>query len=259
MVATVTLTATPDATTSPPKIRLVGTASGTPTVSSLTIYRTDPDGDTQPVRTPDGGPLVLAGGTATIDDFEPPYGVPLQYSVLEGTAPTTSATLNVGTPWLIHLGTPSMSVPLDFMKGSFDSEEWEIDQGVFPILGRKDPMVITGGARQAPTSSMTVGTETLASLADLRAVLADGSTLLLNVSPALNLGIETAYVAIGNATPKRRSDIGTDASRDTTLPYRTVARPTGGTRTAVMWSDVSATYATWAAIPAGKTWAQLVL
>lgn len=259
MVATVTLTATPNTATSPPKIRLVGTATGTPTVSSLTIYRTDPDGSSKLVRTPDGGPLVLAGGTATIDDFEAPFGAPVQYSVPEGTAPTTSATLSVSTPWLIHLGTPSMSVPLDFMKDSFSEEAWDLDQGVFPILGRPEPMVITGGSRQAPSSEMIVGTDTLTDLDNLQAILADGSTLLLNVSPALNLGIKTEYVAIGAARAKRRSDVGTDARRNITLPYQTVARPTGGTRTAVMWSDVGATYATWAGIPVGKTWAQVVL
>lgn len=257
MVATVTLIATPDPTNAPPRMQLDVTATGTPTVSSVTISRTDPDGSVKLVRTADGGPLVLSGGAATIYDPEIPYGVPVDYSIEEGSAPTTSAQLDVDAPWLTHLGVPSRSVTLDFLKGSSDEEEWVIDQGVFPILGRATPIVVTGAARQAPSSMLLVGTESLADLEALRDLLADGSVLLLNVSPALGLGLDTAYIAVGNAKPRRRSDIGTDPQRNFQLPYQVVGRPAGGTRSGIIWADVAAEYATWSSIPVGKTWAQL--
>lgn len=259
MVATVTLIATPDAASTPPRVLLAVTASGTPTVSTVTLSRTDADGNTRLVRTPDGGPLLLSAGAASIYDYEIPYGTAVTYSIAEGSAPSTSAALAVDVPWLVHLGTPTRSVPLDFLRGSSDEESWPIDQGVFPILLRDDPMVITSDTRQSASSTLIVGTDTLEQKNNLRAVLQDGSTLLLNVSPALGLGIETAYVAIGNVTPKRRSDIGTAPFWNFTMPYQTVARPAGGTRAPVTWDDVDAQFGPWSDIPAGTTWAALAI
>jgi hypothetical protein len=238
-------------------MKLDVTASGTPTVSSVTISRTDPDGATRMVRTTDGGPLVLSGGAGTVWDNEIPYGVPVTYSVAEGSAPTVTASMDVAVPWLTHLGVPSRSVAADFRPGTNDSESWAITQGVFPILGRSTPIVITGSARTAPASKLVVGANDAGTRQALKSLLADGSPLLLNVSPTLGLGLATAYISVGNVTPSRLVDLGTSPYWVFELPYQVISRPVGGTRAAVTWADESAKYATWASIPAGTTWAQI--
>lgn len=257
MVATVTLIATPDAASSPPRVHLAVTATGTPTVTSVTLSRTDADGSTKLVRTADGGPLVLSGGAASIDDVEMPYGTAVTYSIAEGSAPTTSTSLPVDGVWLVHLGDPARSVSVHFRRGSFASEEWEIDQGVFPILGRATPMVITGGTRNAPKSSFVVAVSQAAQLSALKYLLADGSPLLLNCSPGMGYGIDTNYIAVGSVNVARTVQPLVYSERDVTLNYQVIARPVGGTRAPVTWADVAAEYATWSSIPAGTTWAAL--
>lgn len=257
MTATFTLTATAQPTNDPPRVQLDVTETGTPVISAVTINRTDVDGRVRPVRTTDGGPLPVSGGVAQIFDYEIPYGTTATYQVVENNAPTAGATLDVDVPWLIHLGVPSRSLTIDLRKGSHDQEEWDIDQAVFPILGRSEPIVITGTTRTAPASSLIAGTDTLGDRQAMKDLLADGSVLLLNVSPDLGLGLDTAYIAVGKVSSKRRSDVGTDPYWDLQMPYQVVSRPAGGTRAAVTWADVAAKYATWSAIPAGTTWAQL--
>jgi hypothetical protein len=258
VVATVTLTATPNPSSLPPRMELAVTATGTPTVSSVTISRIDADGSTKLVRTSDGGPLQLSGGAASLYDYEVPYGTAVTYSIAEGSAPTTTATLDVVGVWLVHLGTPTLSVPLQFRRGSFKSEDWDIDQGVFPILGRAAPMVITGGARSAPKSSFVVAVSQPEQLAALRNILADGAPLLLNCSPNMGYGIRTDYIAVGAVNVARTWEQIAYPERNVTLNYQVIARPIGGTRAPVTWADIAAKYATWADIPAGTTWAQLV-
>jgi hypothetical protein len=78
------------------------------------------------------------------------------------------------------------------------------------------------------------------------------------VPPALGLGIDTAYISVGTVKATRLSDIGGDQGRTIELPYQVTSRPIGRAQAPVIWSDVATKYPTsWAAIPAGTTWAQL--
>lgn len=257
MTATVTITPTADPTNSPPRMKLDVTATGTPTVSSVTISREDPDGSIKLVRTTDGGPLVLSAGAGTVYDYEIPPGESVTYSIPEGSAPTTTTSMNTGAVWLVHLGVPSRSVSLRFRRGSFTSETWAIEQGVFPILGRATPIVVTGSARTAPASSFTVAIDQPADLTALRILLADGSPLFLSADVGLGYGIDTNYIAAGNVTVSRPVQPLLYSERDVEIPYQVVGRPAGGTRAGTTWADVAAEFATWASIPVGKTWAQL--
>jgi hypothetical protein len=256
-VAAFTLTRTYQPATTPPSVRIDIHQTDTPAVSSVTVNRIDPDGVTRPVRTTDGNPVPISATNGSITDYETPYGQTVTYTLSSGTVTPVTALLDSALPWLTHVGIPSRSVTLSLRKGSNDSEDWKIEQGVFSPLNRTRPLIITGGARQAPASSLIVQITTPAAKSALQQLLADGSPLLLNVSPTLGLGIDTAYVAVGNVRQARPSDIGTDPWRDFVLEYQVVDRPAGGARAPVTWADVAAKYATWSSIPAGTTWAQL--
>lgn len=270
-MATITLTATVELGSTPPRVKLSVSATGTPTVTSVTIHRQDPDGRERLVRTADDGPLPLSGGVATLWDNEPWYGVPLTYVVDQENKPTATVTVAVDRLWLVHPGVPSRSVPLSLRVGSNQSEDWDIEQGVFPILERTTPVVVTSGARLEPASSLIVETTTFTELSALKLLLSDGSALLLNVPPSIGLGLATAYVAVGKARNSRQSTVGMDPTRDIELPYQVVDRPAGGTQAAITWNDVATVgvnaytaaagsqYLTWASIPADgvASWAAL--
>jgi hypothetical protein len=73
-MATIALVATPQPDNIPPRVRLDVTATGTPTVTAVTVTRLDPDGRWRRVRTADDGPQPLTSGTATLYDPEAPAG-----------------------------------------------------------------------------------------------------------------------------------------------------------------------------------------
>lgn len=264
-----TLTATPEPDAATPRVRI--DVTDTTGSTSVVVSRMDADGRSRLVRTSDGEALPISGGTATVYDYEAPYGTQVIYSTNVGSGPTAQAMLDVLAVWLVHPGVPSRSQPVDLRVGTNQSEEWAIDQGVFAILEREDPMIVTGGARTSPASSLIVKTDTAEELAGLRLLLSDGSPLLLNVHRGLGLGLPTSYIAVGTVRPARPSTVGTDGLRHVELPYQTVGRPGGGTQAAIVWDDIAtrgaddytaavgSQYLTWQAIAdAGvSSWAEL--
>lgn len=257
MAATFTLTATAQPTTTPPSVRLAITETGTPVIASVMVQRLDPDGQTRPVRTPDGGLLAISGGTASLVDNEPPYGSAVTYTVAAGNNPTATATVTSTRAWLTHLGAPNKSVPLTVV--SLKERQRTADRGVFDILGRANPVIVSGGARSGASGTLIVRTTTAAERAAMDAVLDDSQPLLLNVPAGKSWGINALYVSIGDSTEARLLDYGPEQRRHWTLPYTVVDRPAGNTRAPVTWADVAAKYPTWADIPAGTTWAQLAV
>lgn len=258
-MATATLTATTDPTSTPPRVRLDVTVSGTPAITSVVITRQNASGRSYPVRTADAGPLPVSGSTATLYDYELPYGTQATYSVNVAGTPSVTAEIDAESVWLTHPGVPSLSVPVDFRPGSFASEDWALDQGVFTVLGRSSPVVVTSGARTSPASSFTIYTETLEQLRALKQLFADGSPLLLNVSPLLGTGLDTSYIAANSVTVTRPSPVAYHEDRDIAVKYQAVDRPAGGTSAAITWNDIAAKYSTWQAIAdAGiKSWSDL--
>jgi len=261
-MSVLSLVATAQSSNVPPRVKVDVTDTGSsPAITQVTVTRTDAAGNTSVVRTNDGNPLILttSGSTrvGTVFDYEMAYGVPYTYSTSEQPANKSAATTVVtGTPWLVHPGVPDRSMPIDFRIGSFDDEDFAVNVGVFHPMGRANAVVVTDGRRQSGASSFTVGTETLAELANLRALVADAGVLQLNVPATLGLGIDTAYVFVMGVTVKRRSNIGTAPQRDVVMPYVTVDAPVGGSQAQYTWADVIAKYPTWQAlINANPTWA----
>lgn len=263
-MAALTVTATEQPGATPPRVRLDITASGTPTVTSVAVTRTNMGGRAFPVRTADGGRLPVSGAIATIYDYEIPYGTAVTYSVeaAGASAVTASALLSVTVPWLVHVGVPARSTTVDFRAETNDEEMWGVEQGVFPILGSDTPVVISGGVRYAPESTLLLRTDTPARKAALRQLLSDGSPLLLNVPPLMGAGLETCYISVGPVRQRRRSNLGTDPHRVTELPYRVVSRPAGGSQALITWQSIYDDYGqpTWQELydAAGQpTWAEL--
>jgi hypothetical protein len=257
-VATLTITATPDPTSRPPSIRLDVQDAGTPAIPSTTLYRLDPDGRNRKVRTADDGPLVISGGVGTVIDYEVPLGSTVTYVTSQAGGPTVDASVDSDQAWLVDPGSPAQSVQLDLRRGSNSEEQWAIDQGSFAVLGRSTPIVVTSGARTAPSSTLITSVPTLAQLSAFRSLLSGGAPLLLNVPPQLGLGIDTAYISVGNVSVSRPSDVGSEQLRDLTLPYQVVDRPAGGTQAAITWNDIAAKYPTWAAVAASaRSWSEL--
>lgn len=253
------IAATADPGFSPPRVRIDITDTRTPPATSVTINRTDATGTMYPVRTGDGNPVALSNGQATVYDYEAPYSQQLTYATDVAGAATVQAFLPVTVPWLVHIGVPSRSITFRMARssGSLPAETWAMEQGVFNVLGRSTPVVVTGGARTAPASTLPVLCQTSADLAGLRQILSDGMPLLLNTPPGY--GIDPAYIAAGGVTVNRLGGVVSDPYRSVDIAYQVVGRPGGGTQAALTWFDVSGKYATWQAIAdAGITsWSQL--
>lgn len=256
MPSTLGLALTPQLATTPPSYRVTVSETGSPSVGSVTVLRTDPDGLTRPVRTTDGGPLPISGGTATVTDNEVPFGVPVTYSIAVNNNPTIAGNLQVPEAWLIHLGVPSKSVMLPTIAELTDREQ-DTAAVVLQPMDRPRPLTIAGSSRPSETGGLVVQTSTSSELVAMRALLDDDSVLLFNVPPSLGYLEPTAYVSIGRARAARLVDYGPEQRRLWTLPYQVVDRPAGGTRAQVAHADVSARFARWSDISAGTTWAQI--
>ena len=200
------------------------------TAGQITLYRQLPDGTSAPVRTFDGGPLTLNGSgssySATVTDIEAPSGVPLLY-IGDG-ASTNPVMLDTDVPWLVHLGKPALSVPLDLRKDSFTKRSRSTTRGLFAVSGRRHMMVISGGTRRPPESSFVFQTSELSEIEQVDALTADDSVLFFNLPASLGLGVPSMYVSVGDIDEDRTVDIGDVAQRHWRLPYLMVEAPLGG-------------------------------
>lgn len=246
---TITVTPTVELSNVPPRVRLDITASAGETATTVT--RLDPDGNTVPVRTPDGAALSISGTTGLLYDYEMPYGAAVSYSSLESSA-TISAqvTVAVSSAWLIHPGVPALSMPVDFWKGSFEEETWDVRQGLFWPMGRSTPVVQTDGSRKAAASSMSIAIESVTDFAALRTLVQDAGTLLLNIPALMGIGVDTCYIAVGAIRNRRLSDIGTDPRRSVEMSFQIVSRPAGGTQAQRTYADVLAGSLSYTAVKA---------
>jgi hypothetical protein len=265
-VSSLDMTVTPEPGHYPPRVRIdVATTGNDPTITSVVITRIDPDGRYREVRTGDAGALTVSGGSASVYDYEAPFASPVTYwfSQYNGTpleisqlGPKTT-TVDVDTPWLIHVGAPTLSVPL--LVSEFREQIRVAERGVFQILGRSNPVVVNGSARTAPAGVLGVRTKTTAERNALDTLLDDGSTLLLNIPSSLDWGMGSCYVAIGDVTVARTVDYAAQPWREWVLPYQVVGRPAGGTQAAISWNTVVGQYTSWADVAASvDSWAELV-
>lgn len=179
------------------------------------------------VRTSDGNPTQVAG-TVTVVDTEAPFGVQVSYQANANGALSDPVLLDITDPWLVHPTFPGLSVPLTFRPGSLQQEVRAANVGVFAPIGRERPLTVSDGSRKAPTSSVTVRTETPVELTNLLAVLADSSVLLLNMPESMGTRFPASYVQVGDVQVARATDTAIDDDRDLSMPFWVVDAPVSG-------------------------------
>lgn len=238
---TTTVVATPEPDNWPPRIRLDVTS----TLTAVTLYRVGEDGRRTVVRSYDGGPLPVTGGTLVAYDSETHYGAPVTYTSDDAaTTPSAAVTVDSTQPWLNHPGVPVLSQPITIAKIS--GREHAANQSVRYPLGSRFPIVASDGVRKAATYQLTVRTHTHAERDALDALLADLATLLLNVPAGLRWGVTAEYVSVGTLTAGRIVDWGPHPYREWQLPCTVTRRPAGGSRADITYGYSYGLYPTYA-------------
>jgi len=242
---TITVTPTVELSNVPPRVRLDITASAGET--STTITRLNGSNVVYTVRTSDGAPLTLSGGTGLLYDYEAPFGQGVQYSSVESPA-TISAqvTVDESRVWLIHPGVPSISMPVTVRE--LGARTRRVTRGVFYPLGRANAVVQTDGQRKSPEWTLTLLTQTQDETDSLIEICDDAGVLLLNIPLSKGWGMNAEYVSVGDLTTTRVARFAGDPMRSVELPLIVVDRPAGGTQAQRTYTDVIATYATYSAV-----------
>lgn len=249
-------TATPEPDNQPPRVRLDLTGG---TDGPVPVVRTNPDGTTTLVQEP----VTVNGGTGTVFDYLAPFGGALSYTDTVTGQVTGQVTLDVSTVWLINPFRPMASMPISVdssRAASFGAATWakrthRTSRTLVRLPYRRRPIVVTGGGRQAPSSTLVVRTYTLDELDRLMDLTGDDSSLLLNVPDSLGLGVGSSWISVDDLDEDRRDTHGADPYRSWVMPYDTVDAPFG--RPVSLWSwetleesfatldDADAAFATW--------------
>jgi hypothetical protein len=251
--------ATTDTASTPPRVKVDITDSGTPAITSVTVTRQNAAGAITPVRTSDGGPLQLvtsgSNRVATVYDYEAPYGLPVTYSTLEyPSGVSATVTLAVTVPWLVHIGVPARSQKVTIRE--LAARTRTVNRGVFEPMGRANPVIVTDGRRKGATSKLQLWTDTDAGRRAMDTLLDDASVLFLNLPASKTWGMDSSYIAVGDFTETRLTRLLAHQDRVWDLPFNVVDRPVGGQQATYVWADVLAKYPTWQAlIDANATWA----
>lgn len=253
---TTTLTATVQATYARVLLQLTFTAA-----TSATISRVHADGSVWPLR--DANPVAVTSTTgvgAVVFDHEAPLDQTIFYTATSGATSFNSNTITVASDpgwvgsniWLTHPVRPALSMLLAVT--GFGAQGYDGRNGILQILGSNLPVSISD-ARVTSDGTMTATTTTIADTRALRALLADGATLLMR--PPGSWSEPWQYITVGKATETPAAGVGPNQDRDWSIPYNVVAAPAGQSQGAVgsTWADDLTAYATWTALLAGEsTW-----
>lgn len=219
--------------------------------SSLTVMRINADGTRSPVRTSDGNALPLASGVGVVYDYEAPLGQPVSYTSVEVPGITSpQVTVSSAQVWLVHPGTPSLSMPIKLAPNLTPRRVRPVVRGVFNVMGRANPVIVTDGIRHGRMMELSLHLQTQAVRDAFDALTADASTLLLNVPTSLGYNIATSYIAVGDIETLPITDKVFEPWFTARLPYYEVDRPAGGSQSQRTYSDLLAAFGTYAAVQA---------
>lgn len=221
------LSVTLDPEASPPRAEITINWVG---VASATLIRTDPNGETLPVRTAE--PATLTSGAWSGFDYELPYGVGITYK-LSAAGQTTEPSVitgvfNVPPAWrsaLIQPAAPVLSVPIRLHEGTTATVTRAARRASLAVLNRARPIVVTD-VRESRSAQLVIWCDTLDERDGLDSLIADGSALRLACDPRLGWDVPQCYVSIGDVTEARAVPGMPDvAYRIVTLPFLEVDRP----------------------------------
>lgn len=248
------VTVIPEPGNSPPRMLLSLTGFlGT----TVTVTRIDSNGNRSPVRL--GNPGTLNAGAWIGYDYEAPFNKTVRYEAAATLTVTSDpVTLTVGRPWLIHPGIPALSQPVNLVAPPTRSRE--TNQGVHNILGRRTPIIITDGARRAPTFDLQLHTDTLDAEAALDVLLDDAAVLLLQVAYDGVARGDYWWVSVGQVTATAMVDVYEVPVMQWTLACTVTDAPSGLLQSQRSWGDVIAEEATWAdTVSDFATWRDLIV
>jgi len=166
----------------------------------------------------------------TLEDGEAPLDVPLVYEVGNyasaggGLIRSAAATLDSGgRTWLTHPTAAAAPVSIDLR--AVPDRVHEIEQGVFRVLGRRFPIVVTGAERQAPAGTIAINAISATERNQLLALFQDGQPVLIRTPSDYHLGTAGSWYSLGTISEDRE---GRKAWQDAfllTAPYYEVDVP----------------------------------
>lgn len=234
------------------------------------LFRVHPNGAEQLVRGTDGDldAIPITSDRATVQDWESPLGVPVQYlaRIVNGGASRGSLSLPVtlleppSTDVVIKdVGQPARQTTVTVQ----ELPEWtrSARQGVHQVRGRSRPVVISD-VRLARTGSLSLVTETADQRDALWWVLDEGSTLFVQWPSEWRE--PDVYVQVGDVAEGRLVRLAEFSDRVWTLALTEVDRPVGGMAGSpgrtwddiatdhASWQDVQSTYTTWLHVYEGE-------
>lgn len=182
--------------------RIVVTATGLAAEGgTLRIYR-EVDGTRVLLR--GAVDVEVTGDTMVFLDYEAPFGVPVDYALIQtgstgtvtGSGTPAPVTLMVASPWLTNPVTGS-GVALTIQ--DWDELSFRARQTIVDVAGRAAPVVVSD-VRSLPSSTLVVLTRTRADLSALRDLLNLGDVIHVR---AICGAVENAYLAVGDVSETR--------------------------------------------------------
>lgn len=227
------ITVTNDLENEPPRrIIFVTGAPGT----TAQINRTDPDGNTYPVRGADPASLTGGGQWAGFD-VEGPYGQAATYTVVP--SDSSPSVFQVVDPLattqarFVHPGEPSLSVRI---VGWYEDSErtYPTSRALNDVVGRELPIPIADGRRKGASYDASLKTNSAADTAAFRALISQDAVLLLQIVYPFTSESVWEYVSLGDVKEFRRTGQFGDPRRKFTFTCTVVDRPAGGV--AAQWT-----------------------
>ncbi len=231
------VTVTPEPTLGRMKINVDGTSS--PRVDAVELERSDDGGVTWvPVRAwdtdVDYSGIAPVNGDSVLWDWEAPPGIPVKYRARNLKAfalgewgssdwvQSSNAQWDTDQWWIKHPRLYGLNVTIKVRSQATYTRVAQ--QGVFKVLNREDPVVISGGKRALPNGEITFRSLTTAERDALDALLDEDDALLLQAPPTH--GWPDRWVRFGDLSRERIMDDGHLQTFDQ-LPWQQVKRPEG--------------------------------
>lgn len=228
----------------PPRVLIQASVPG---ATSITVYRTDPDGRTRPVRS--ASPAPATGGTIVVADYESWTDKPCTYrAVSESGASVVSApvTLWISGPWLRHPASPSLS--FSPVVKSLAGLNRPTREAVNLVMGRATPVIVPDGGRKELQGTLAVYTFDQSDVVRLLALTNAQVPLLFDSPFSWGWDITHSYLYLGSATIDNPAATGTSQTRIWNFPFWVVDPPAGPQQPERTYADLDAEQLTYTAL-----------